>query len=199
VLSDLNPPFCQNLNDPGSLFLTTGTFEEVGGYIRKLKNSKSTAVDVVDSDILKKYSDRFSVYIAKMINFTFISGTIPAALKVAKVIPIFKKGDRNNPSNYRPISILTPSSKILEKAMKKRLPSYLDHIKFLSPQQYGFRKGRGVEPAVVDIVSKVQISLDERDVSLGLFVHIRKAFDFVNDCILLRKIERLGVRGVVIK
>jgi hypothetical protein len=123
----------------------------------------------------------------------------PDKLKDAVVIPIFKSGDRTLTSNYRPISLLSNVSKIIEKAIKGRMDDYLDSLDVLSPRQYGFRTKMGTQDAIGFLTESIVTALDEGDKCLAIFLDLAKAFDTVSHKILLRKLELMGIRGVALE
>jgi hypothetical protein len=91
------------------------------------------------SNLLKKVSNLLLYPLKHIINRSFITGCVPTKLKIAKVIPIFKAGDASDINNYRPISLLSTFSKILEKIVQNRLVDYLETHNLISLQQFGFR------------------------------------------------------------
>ena len=119
----------------------------------------------------------------------------PNCLKNALVIPIFKKGDEEDPSSYRPICLLSVFSKIIEKIIKKRILSFFKKTKFFSPRQFGFREKLNTEDALLDFVSKIYEAINKSTRVSGLFIDITKAFDTVNHELLLEKMRKCGIRG----
>jgi len=115
----------------------------------------------------------------------------------AIVLPLHKKGAKEDLRNYRPISLLPGLSKVFEKAMKTRMLNFLQRSNFLSPKQFGFRKKLSTEDALVDFCSHILKALDAKTHCASLFVDITKAFDMVDHNILLRKLNRIGFRGNV--
>jgi len=110
---------------------------------------------------------------------------VPNDLKVAKVCPIFKSGDRSQFNNYRPVSILPSISKIFEKLVCNRLMEYLSKFEILCDNQYGFRRNYDTSMAVVDTVDKISSAMDSNKFSIGLFIDLSKAFDTLNHKILI--------------
>ena len=100
-------------------------------------------------------------------------------------------------SNYRPISLLSVFNRIFEKIMYNRLKSFLEKYNLLFENQYGFRERRSTQHAIIDIVNQIQIKMDQKMYSCGIFIDLQKAFDTVNHSILLRKLEHYGIRGIV--
>ena len=131
-----------------------------------------------------------------LFNTSFTTGVVPDNFKLAKVIPVFKKGSQTNLSNYRPISLLSIFNKLLEKLMFSRLSDYLEKRQILYNRQFGFRSNHSTDHAVLSIIDKVQKAIDDRDYSCGIFLDFSKAFDTVNHGILLKKLEHYGIRGV---
>jgi retron-type reverse transcriptase len=126
-------------------------------------------------------------------------GVFPDSLKVAKVSPIYKSGTKLDPGNYRPVSVLPVLSKILEKLIYKRLNDYLTEINFLCDQQYGFRSKSNTLSAAIDLVTKIKNKIDQRQLALGVFIDLKKAFDTVSHSLLLKKLESIGVTDVALQ
>ena len=135
----------------------------------------------------------------QIINKSFSLGIFPDVLKIARVVPIFKGGFTSELINYRPISILPSLSKIFERLMYNRMLSYINKFNILSNDQFGFRKNRNTELAVIHALMPVISSLNEGLPSISLFIDIAKAFDSINHQILLDKLFCMGFRGVALK
>jgi hypothetical protein len=134
-----------------------------------------------------------------LINFSMITGEFPKELKTAIVKPLFKRNDKLDPSNYRPISLLSIFSKILEKVIKVRLVSFLEKNIFFSKKQYGFRKKLNTNSALLHFMSEVYRGINEGKQCAGLFVDVMKAFDTVDHSILLDRLQEAGVRGIPLR
>ena len=124
------------------------------------------------------------------------SGIFPDDLKKARVTPIFKKGDRSNIENFRPISNLPFLAKVLEKLMLTRLNSFITQKCILSPRQFGFKSGSCTSDAILEFLDQIYKSLDKRALFLSIFLDLRRAFDTVDHRVLLGKLDAYGIRGV---
>ena len=122
-------------------------------------------------------------------------GCYPNDFKLARVVPIFKKGNRIQCENYRPISILPCLSKILERIIHNQVYNFLDKNKLLCPAQYGFRRQHSTELAVLDLYDRITKSLAKKQYITGIFLDLSKAFDTLDHSILIYKLERHGIRG----
>ena len=110
--------------------------------------------------------------------------------------PIHKKGDTTEVSNYRPISLPTTFSKVIEIIIHKRLYCHINNNNILVNKQFGFREKLSTEMATFTLLNEVLSSLDRKNVVGGLFCDLQKAFDFVNNDILLAKMEFYGITGI---
>ena len=181
-------------HNPHSLYLNPTDAGEICNVIKKLKNS-SAGSDEIKCSMLKEICMNISVPIAHLVNLSMNSGIVPNQLKTARVIPIFKTGDRRTLSNYRPISVLPSLSKIFERIVYDRIAKFLLLHNIMSPVQFGFRQGYSTEMALTHLVDIVTDAFDNREYCVGLFIDLSKAFDTVNHVLLCKKLQRYGIRG----
>ena len=154
----------------------------------------STAFDTIDQ-VVKKVVSYIAKPLSDICNKSFTQGVFPDNMKIGKVIPLYKAGDRNVFSNYRPIPLLSQFSKILEKLFNERLDKFIDKCNVLNNSQYGFRNKMCTTHALINLVEEISSSLDAKKFSIGVFIDLKKAFDTVNHALLIDKLEFYGVRG----
>ena len=138
-----------------------------------------------------------AVPLTKLFNQSINTGKFPQRLKHATVIPIHKKGAKEIIGNYRPISLLSVFSKILEKVMKKYLINFLETKAVLNSNQFGFRRGFSTFDALNIFNEEIYTALDLQNSLLSIHIDFTKAFDTVRHDILLQKLNYYGVRGII--
>lgn len=182
-----------------SMFLQNVDEEEIFNTICILKNSFSTGVDEINTKITKECAISLSRILTHYINESFSMGIFPDCLKIAKVIPIYKKcGSKHEAKNYRPISLLNIISKIFESCLHSRLYGFLEKINFFVNNQFGFLKKSNTTSACISYIDRVQRALNNNKLVCTIFLDVAKAFDCVDRKILSRKLEQIGIRGRVL-
>ena len=182
-----------------SLFLTPVTWIEVNDLINILNPSKYVGPNSIPIKLLKILGSSIAPLLAVLVNQSFQSGIFPDKLKIAKVITLFKKGNPELPSNYRPISLLPIFSKVFEKLIYRRLYKFLELNNILYSLQFGFQENHSIDHALVSLTEAVRNTLDNKRFGCGIFIDLQKAFDTVNHKILLSKLEHYGVRGCALE
>lgn len=184
--------------NPKSIFLLPVTDDELIEVIFQIKSKHSFGTDGIPSFLLKEILPFIINPLKLLLNLSFQTGKFPEKLKTAIIKPLFKQGDRKSLSNYRPIALLNAFSKVFEKLMSNRITEFLLSSKIISKQQHGFLKNRSVDTATFDLINAITKSVESKHFPVSLFCDLTKAFDLVDHKILLRKLEKYGIRGVAL-
>lgn len=184
---------------PSIMSFRMTTTEEVYSTISAIKGGTGPGWDGISSDLIKKLAIFLTSPLTHMINLSLIQGKFPDALKVAIVRPLYKKGNKTSVSNYRPISLLSNFAKIFEKIVRFQLTEYLEANNLLSPTQFGFRQHMGTEDALAHLVMDIANGLNNGSKIIGMFIDLTKAFDSIETCRLVLKLERLGLDATAVR
>lgn len=171
------------------------TSSEISKIIDSLKINTSSGLDGINTKCIRCVKDTIVDELAKCINQCLEKGVFPNSLKIAKVSPIYKSGSKLDPGNYRPISVLPVLSKVFERVLYNRLNTHLDTQHFLYEKQYGFRQKSNTLSATIDLVTKIKVGIDKKQIALGIFIDLKKAFDTVSHKLLLSKLKETGIVG----
>ena len=166
---------------------------EVRHILSRSKINKST-IDIPQKCI-KLAIDHISEALTSVFNFSLEQGNMPDILKISRITPVDKGGETTDPSNYRPISTLYSFVQIFEKLVYSQVLNYLEKHNILNKFQFGFRKGRSMEYAIMELTDNLKKAIDQNLYTCGVFLDFSKAFDTVNHQILLKKLEAYGIRG----
>ena len=164
--------------------------------VNKIEAKKSTDSSGINMSLIKEIFKFICKPFTDICNKSFLNGVFPDKMKIAKVIPLFKSGENDTFTNYRPVSLLPQFSKILEKLFNNRLEKFLEMNELLVEGQYGFRNSRSTSMAIAQLIEELTNANDEKKYTVGVFIDLKKAFDTIDHTILLKKLEHYGIRGV---
>ena len=184
-----------NLPTYNKSFSLKPIYVEVFNQIMYLNSLKSTQSNSPPLKFIKMAAPIIVAPLADIFNCCISSSTFPDIVKTAEIIPIFKSGDKHTCSNYRPISLTLPFSKIFEKCLYKQLNEFFTINNILYKYQFGFRENYSTELAVSQICDDIINSLEHRSITCSIFLDLAKTFHTVNHSILLSKLNKCGIRG----
>jgi hypothetical protein len=169
--------------------------ELVLSKLNKLKLNKAPGVDGIVPLILVKAADIVCKPLSSIFNSSLTAGIVPTDWRRANVTAIFKQGQRNNPSNYRPVSLTCQVCKILESIMKDRVQQHLDRCNLIKDSQHGFRKQRSCLTNLLEFLQFTRNSVDSAEAVDVIYLDFQEAFDKIPHKRLMMKIEAYGVNG----
>ena len=140
-----------------------------------ISDSKATGDDGIPICFLKMVPDTISNILTHIINVSIITGIIPKEWKTATITPLFKEGERDKASNYRPISILPALSKILERVIHNQVYEHLRNHDLLSKAQFGFRKYHSTSTCIMKLLDTVYKNMDKGLLTGVVFLDLKKA------------------------
>ena len=184
--------------------MTSFTFDCVSdstvmSVIKTLATKNSTGIDSISSHMLQKLAPSIITPLTHIINQSLCTGIFPHRLKIAKVIPLFKKNDPHIFDNYRPISLLSSISKTFEKVVFNQVYEYFTNNELFYNSQYGFRKLHSTEYASLELVDRISQYLDNGKLPVTVYLDLSKAFDTINHEILLKNLEYYGFTDTPLK
>ena len=188
LLQSFKTPF-PNIN---LKFLSSKDVEKV---IKSLKTKNSFGYDEISTKLLKISSPFISSPLTHICNKSISLGIFPDRLKYAVVKPLFKKGNKSTISNYRPISILSSFSKVIEKVLYDQLLNHLKKYNILADEQFGFREDSSTNKAIYKLINESLQALNSKLPIGCIFFDLEKAFDCLNHDILLSKLQFYGING----
>lgn len=173
----------------------TVTEEMVRERLKEQKPGKSAGPDGIHSKVVVEAQEQLVKPLTLIFNKSLREGVVPRSWKEAEVVPIFKKGKRNNPGNYRPVSLTSVCGKILEKIVRKEMIDHLDRNGIITEKQHGFVQGRSCQTQLLTVVEDWSQWMEERKPFDCVYMDYRKAFDSVPHMRLLKKVESCGIVG----
>jgi hypothetical protein len=168
------------------------TREQLIMIVSSLRGGSSPGWDGISTKFVKENINELIEPIMHITNQSIRSGRFPNIYKIAKVIPIYKSGLKSSISNFRPISLLSVFSKIIEKSVKIQLTNYLESLSLIASNQYGFKTDKSTSDALFSMISLVHEEIAKGNRVLVIFLDLAKAFDTVHREKLLKKMEYAG-------
>ena len=159
----------------------------------------STDSNGISMKMLKFIKTQIAKPLAHLFTLSVTTGVFPSKLKTSRTIPIFKAGDNSSCDNYRPISLLSTISKVLEKIVACSLVDHLENNNLLYENQFGFLRNRSTVHNILQLTNKITKDLNDKKYVIGVFLDLRKAFDVVSHDILLKKLKKLGLDNTTLK
>ena len=160
--------------------------------MKGLNPSKAAGIDNLSGKFLKDGAHVLAPPISQLCNFSIKLNSVPRSCKITKVKPLFKKDSKAGPQNYRPISLLPMSSKIIERIVHYQTEEFLSKNKLLYRFQSGFRKNYSTNTCLGHFTDKVTTGLEKGLLTGMVLIDLQKAFDTIDHQILLTKMKYLG-------
>ena len=163
-----------------------------------LKVSKATGPDKIPCRLLKELAYQIPPALTLLYRASIIQGAVPSDWKMANIVPIFKKGSKSSPSNYRPISLTSICCKILEHIIYSGISHHLEEYNVIHDEQHGFRSGRSCETQLLITIHDFANNLNNQKQTDAILLDFTKAFDKVSHRRLCSKLFHYGIRGTLL-
>ena len=169
--------------------------EDIVKAIDDISRHSATGPDKFPAEVLKECKHQLCLPIKHLWRTSLDCSEIPSVYLQQTIVPIFKKGDRSQPENYRPVSLTSHIIKIFERVMRKRLVDHIENNNLLSNQQHGFRQKRNCLTQLIHHIEDILHTLENDANADVIYLDFSKAFDKVDHRLLLQKLSRMGIHG----
>ena len=187
------------LNSPASVFECPLDKEETESAVKACKHNKASGKSQIPAEALQKGGPLLIQCLHQLYCTWWDLGVTPDSMQEALVTPLFKKGDKTDPKNYRPISLLNTIFKTYEKILEKRLRAYVENNNLLTPLQTGARANKGTTEAIFQILSATQHNTGNKTPTFLTLLDLSKAYDRVWRTGLWVKLHSLGIKGNLLR
>ena len=157
----------------------TVTEQKVKKLLAKLKTDKSPGPDGIHNKVIYEAREQLLYPLTEMFRTSIETGDIPPEWKMADIVPIFKKGLKSDPNNYRPVSLTSTIGKLLETLVRNAIQDHLVCNKLMCDEQHGFRSGRSCSTQLLEVINDWSQAIDDGDTVDTVYLDYRKAFDSV--------------------
>ena len=179
-----------------SIMLSDVSIDEVLDVCKNLTKKSSCDPSGFKQSIILQDAELIAHVLTHLVNCSMREGICPSSSKLARVTPVYKlKGSKHLYENYRPISLLSTFSKIMERLIYNKVFDFLVRYEILFESQFGFRKGHSTTHATLDFVRALEDAIEKDEFAIGVFCDLSKAFDTIDHNILLQKLNHYGIRG----
>lgn len=169
------------------------TPRDVINAANSMSNSSSTDVYDMSNSLIKALISSIANPLTDIINLCLHEGVFPKELKISRICPVYKKGPKDEPASYRPVSIIPIISKLIEVLVYNQISYYFENNYFLNLSQFGFRKGRSTTGAMDDLVKSVLLVFENKACAQATFCDLSRAFECVDHKELIIKLKYYGV------
>ena len=196
--SNIDPKSYLTKRQINTFFCSPIQNKEIEDAILSLKDNGCGLYNFSSSLLIDVKTD-ISPTLANIFNLCTDQGYFPEELKIGCITPIYKKDDKTNVSNYRPVCSLSPFSKIFERVIYLRMLTFIEKYELFSRTQFGFRQNLSTESALQKLIDYVHNGLTRKHNVGAVFMDLSKAFDIMNHDLLEVKLEHYGFRGTFLK
>ena len=161
--------------------------------IASLPAKRSCGSDNISNILLKEIAPILCEPLSIITNQSMHTGIFPDLMKLAEVVPLYKSKSRENETNYRPISLLTTMSKVVEKVVYERVYQFLVKTGQICETQYGFCPKHSCEHAIAQVIGSALKNLECNKKTIAVMLDLSKAFDTIDHKIMIQKLELFGV------
>ena len=194
---DYIPDFDERFTGNALLDITISP-DTVRTQLKRLKATGAPGPDGVHPQILREAADQLCTPLASLFQRSIDSGTLPAIWKTASVVPVYKKGDKQSPGNYRPISLTSIVCRTLEAIIRDHLMQHMTVNNLFTEAQHGFRPHRSCDTQLIEMLDDWSRYIEDGEPIDCVYLDFQKAFDSVPHKRLLKKLEGYGVHGTLL-